>query len=195
MRRRPLARRLADRREAGGDVADQVDLRRPVGAELVRRRVEADQLRLLAEAGAEAEAEVERHADHQGDVGAPQPGAAGAAEGQLVVGGQAAAAQAVEEDRDPERLGQRPQLVLAPAPVEPGAGHDRRALGRGEQRRGLLDALRRLRLARRGRRRDLRLRLGEDDVERVVDEGRPGGRGERQVERRRGARPRSVPAP
>ena len=38
-------------------------------------------------------------------------GAAGAAEGELVVGGQAAAAEAVEEDRDAERLGQRPQLA------------------------------------------------------------------------------------
>jgi hypothetical protein len=32
------------------------------------REVELDQLRLLPEGGAEAEPEVERHADHEGDV-------------------------------------------------------------------------------------------------------------------------------
>ena len=74
-----------------------------------------------------------------------QAGAAGAAEGELVVGGQAAAAEAVEEDRDAERLGQRPQLLLAAAPVEAGAGHDRRPLGAGQQRRRLLDPGRRRR--------------------------------------------------
>ncbi len=101
-----------------------------------------------------------------------EAGAAGAAEGELVVGGQAAAAEAVEEDRDAERLGQRPQLVLAAAPVEAGAGHDRRPLGRGQQRRRLLDARRPGRASADRRRRDLGLGLGEDDVERVVDEGR-----------------------
>ena len=55
-----------------------------------------------------------------------------------MVGGQAAAAEPVEEDGDAERLGQRPQLALAVAPVEAGAGHDHRALGGGEQRRRLL---------------------------------------------------------
>ena len=38
--------------------------------------------------------------------------------------------------------------LLAASPVEAGAGHDRRPLGAGQQRRGLLDARRR-----RGRRR------------------------------------------
>ena len=41
---------------------------------------------------------------------------------------------------------------------------------------------------RRRRRRDLDLGLGEDDVERVVDEGRPARAPQRQVERRRGHR-------
>ena len=107
------------------------------------RRVEPHYLRLLAEALAKAEAEIERHADHERHVGALQPGAAGAAEAQLVVGGQAAAAEAVEEDRNAESLGQCPQLDLSPAPVETGPRHDDRALGRGEQCRGLLDTFRR----------------------------------------------------
>ena len=124
-------------------------------------------------------------------------GSAGAAEAELVVGGQASAAQAVEEDRDAERLGQRPQLVLAMAPVEAGAGHDRRPLRRGEQRRRLLDARRRRRRAGAGAGRHLDLGLAEDDVERVVDEGRAVGGGERQVERRSGPRrdPARSPSP
>ena len=69
-------------------------------------------------------------------------GAAGAAEGKLVIRREAAAAEAVEEDRDSERLGQRLKLVLAVGPVEAGAGHDRRPLRRGQQRRRLLDAAR-----------------------------------------------------
>ena len=104
------------------------------------RRIE---LGLLAEAAAEAEPEVDRHADDERDVGALQAGAAGAAEGKLVVGGEAAAAQAVEEDRDPERLGEGAQLLPRRAPVEAGAGHDHRPLGRRQQRRRLLDAVRR----------------------------------------------------
>ena len=93
-------------------------------------------------------------------------------EAELVVGGQAAAAHAVEEDGDPERLGEGAQLLLPVRPVEAGAGHDRRALGVGEQRGGFLGAIGRLagRSLRRGR--HLGLGLGEDDVERVVDEGR-----------------------
>jgi hypothetical protein len=102
-----------------------------------------------------------------------------------VVGGQATAAEAVEEDGDPERLGQRPQLVLAAAPVEAGPSHDRRPLGRGQQRRRRLDPLRRAGLGLR-RSRYLRVGLGEDDVERVVDEGRAGGGRKGEVERGRG---------
>ena len=74
------------------------------------------ELRLLADRAAEAEAEVERDADDEGDVGLLQALAAGAAEAELVVGGQAAAAHAVEEDGDPERLGERAELVLRRAP-------------------------------------------------------------------------------
>ena len=67
--------------------------------------------------------------------------AAGAAEVELVVGGQAAAAHAVEEDGDAERLGELAELLLGVGPVEAGAGHDRRALGLGQQLRRLLGAL------------------------------------------------------
>ena len=80
----PAASRIAAR--LARDVADQVDLGRPVGDQRVRGDVEPDDLRLLAEAAAEAEPEVHRHADHQGHVGPLQRGAARAAEGQLVVG-------------------------------------------------------------------------------------------------------------
>ena len=100
---------------------------------LGRRDVDRDHLGLGREGGAEAEPEVERDADHQRDVGAAQPGAARAGEGELVVGGHAAAAQAVEEHGDPQRLGQRAQCLLAVAPVQVGAGHDHRALGVAQQ--------------------------------------------------------------
>ena len=85
--------------------------RRAVRGQRVGRGVEPDQLGLLAEAAAEAEPEVDRDADDERHVGAPEPGAARAAEGKLVIGGEAAAAEAVEEDGDAERLGQRPQLA------------------------------------------------------------------------------------
>ena len=139
---------LAHRRQRRRDPADQLQLGPAVRGQLVRSLVEPDQLRLLAERAAEAEPEVERHADHERDVGPLQPLAAGAAEAELVVGRQTAAAHAVEEDGDPERLGERAQLVLAPRPVEAGAGHDHRALGGGEQLRRLLGALGRRRRAR-----------------------------------------------
>ena len=110
----PAASRIAARLAATSPTRSTSGARLAVSA--LGAGVEADQLRLLAEAAAEAEPEVDRHADHQRDVGPLEPGAAGAAEGELVVGGQAAAAEAVEEDRDPERLGQRPQLLLAAGP-------------------------------------------------------------------------------
>ena len=112
------AGRLPDRREAGRDVADQVEVGEPIRGQLVGRGVEADDPRLLAEALAEPEAEIERDPDDEGDVGLLEAGAAGAAEAELVVGGEAAPSEAVEEDGDPERLGQGAQRLLSPAPVE-----------------------------------------------------------------------------
>ena len=56
-----------------------------------------------------------------------------------MVGGQAAAAEAVEEHGDAAALGELAQRVLAVAPVEVRAGHDHRPLGVGEQRGGALD--------------------------------------------------------
>jgi hypothetical protein len=114
---------------------------RAVCRQLVRRRIQVDDLGLLAEARPEAEPEVERQADREGDVRLLQALPAGAAEAQLVVGGEAAAAHAVQEHGDAERLGERPQLLLPARPVEAGAGHDRGALGRGEQGRRLLQPL------------------------------------------------------
>ena len=71
---------------------------------------------------AEAEPEVHRHADHERHVGAFQRLRARAREEQLVVGRHAAARQAVEEHRDPQRL--------APARAAP----PRRAPSRGRSR-------------------------------------------------------------
>ena len=105
------------RRERHADRADQLELGLAVRGQLVRRLVEPDDLRLLAERAAEAEAEVERHADDERDVGLLQPLAAGAGEAEVVVGGQAAAAHAVEEDRArraPRRAaGARPRRVTS----------------------------------------------------------------------------------
>jgi len=76
-RARPRPRRGGDRRQPGGDVADQFEIGQAVRGQRVGRDVEADDLRRLAEAAAEAEPEVHRHADHEGDVGALQGGRAG----------------------------------------------------------------------------------------------------------------------
>ena len=62
--------------------------------------VDDHELGLLAEGLPEAEPEVHRHADDERDVGALQAVRARAREEQLVVGGHAAARQAVEEDGD-----------------------------------------------------------------------------------------------
>ena len=80
--------------------------------------VDRDDLRLLAERLAEAEPEVHRHADDERDVGALERGAARAREEELVVGGDAPAREAVEEDGDPARLDELAQRALAVAPVE-----------------------------------------------------------------------------
>jgi hypothetical protein len=86
-------------------------------------------LRVLAERAAEAEPEVHRHADHQGDVRPLQPVGACPREEQLVVGRHAATCKPVEEHGNPQRLGQLEQRLLATSPVEIGPGHDHRALG------------------------------------------------------------------
>ena len=71
--------------------------------------VDDDQLAVRAERLAEAEPEVHRHADHERDVGALEPGAARAREEERVVGGQAAAREAVEEHGDAGGLGELAQ--------------------------------------------------------------------------------------
>ncbi len=78
---------------------------RPRVRALGLRRVDDDDLGLIAERGAEAEPEVHRHADDQREVCSLEPRAARAGEEDLVVGGHASARQAVEEHRDSQLLG------------------------------------------------------------------------------------------
>src|SRR3954451_9514495 len=113
--------------EGRGDVADELEVRLAGGLQLRLGGVERDLVRLLAGRAAECEAEVERDADDQRDVGLLQALAAGAAEAELVVGGQAAAAHAVEEDGYLEGLGEGAELLLSVRPVEAGTGHNRGA--------------------------------------------------------------------
>ena len=80
--------------------------------------VDDHELGLLAEGLPEAQAEVHRDADDERHVGALQPVRARPREEQLVVGGHAAAREAVEEDRDAELLGE----MLGEAAVEVGGG-------------------------------------------------------------------------
>ena len=175
--------RGVDGAERRRDVAGELEVGLAVSVELVGLDVEVDDLRLLAEAAAEAEAEVERDADDEGDVGLLEAPPPRPAEAELVVGGDAAAAHAVEEDGDLERGGEAAERLLAVGPVEAGAGHDRRALGLRQELAGLLGALGGLAVGALGRRRHLGLGLGEDDVERVVDEDRAARLLERAVER------------
>ena len=137
------------------------------------------------EGGAEAEPEVHRHADHQRDVGLAERGAAGARERQPVVGRHAAAGEPVEEDRDAAPLGQRLQRALAAPPVEVRAGHDHRPLGVLQQRQRAVQrragGLQRAWGA--GRSELLGVGLGEDDVEREVEEHGAGVRPARDGER------------
>ena len=86
---------------------------------LRRARVDRDDLGVLAERVAEAEPEVHRHADHQRDVGALQPLSARPREASSWSAGMQPRAQPVDEHRDPQLLGDRPQRVLAVRPVEP----------------------------------------------------------------------------
>ncbi len=92
-----------------------------------------------------------------------------------MVDGNASAAHAVQKDRNPQPLGELAELVLGPRPVEAGAGHDHRALSRGEQLGRSLDPLGGGDLGDRSGG-DLGIALHEDDVERIVEEGRAGRR-------------------
>ena len=113
-------------------------------------------------------------------------GAARAREEVRVVRGQAAAREAVQEDRDAERLGERAERQLAVAPVEVGARHH---TGRSAARAARPPARSRRRprpAARRGPAATPGVRvvgLHEDDVERQVEEGWAGRGAERGGER------------
>ncbi len=94
---------------------------------------------VLPEGAAEAEPEVHGDADHERDVRLRQGEGAGAREEERMVGWDAAARKAVEEDGDAQRLGELEEGLLAMTPVEVGAGHDDGPLGLAEQASNPLD--------------------------------------------------------
>ena len=159
------------------DGADQGQLGLGVAGLLLGRVDDVDDLG-VAEL-AEGEAEVQRRADDHDQVGLGLQQAPGPAEGQLVVGGQAAPAQAVDEGRHPQVLDGSPQVVPRPVPVDVGAGDDRRAFGLGDQAGGLGHVLEHL-LPHVGvaQLQLLGLAVGEDDVQRQVGEHRAPVRGQ-----------------
>ena len=134
-----VERGLAQRGKRRGEAAVQL------AREFARRLrpgiggVDLHELRVLAKAPAEAQAEVHRHAHHERDIGVLQRGAAGARVEVGMVRRQAAAREAVQEHGDAERLRELAQRVLAVAPVEVGAGHDHGPLRGAEQRADALD--------------------------------------------------------
>ena len=135
----PRARATGVAAGGRGRRAQCVERRRQRAVELSRDRprvlaqrlgdVDDDDLRLRPERLAEAEAEIHRHADHERHVGVRQCRPPGAREEQVMVGRHAAAREAVEEDRHAELLSQRPQRLLAVAPIEVRARHHDRPLG------------------------------------------------------------------
>ena len=88
----------------------------------------------VAEA-AEAHSKVERRADDDDHVGIAFEHRTGTAEGQLVIGGKATAAEAVEIDGHAQRFGGGAQRVPRTVEIHVGARDDRGAL-RGRDQRG-----------------------------------------------------------
>ena len=125
----------------------------------------------------ERQPEVERRADHHHHVGLGLEQTAGPAERQLVVGGQAAPAQAVDERRHPQRSTTARSASHAPAQYTSLPDHHRRSLGRGQQP-GRLGHIVRVGLdgsidaSRAERRRPRPFADDEHDVEREVEEHR-----------------------
>ena len=78
--------------------------------------VDGHDLGVVPERPTEAEPEVERHADHERDVGLGEGLAARAREEQLVVGGHAAARQPVEEHGHAERRAPSSSSASSPCP-------------------------------------------------------------------------------
>uniref|UniRef100_A0A6J6A1Q1 Unannotated protein n=1 Tax=freshwater metagenome TaxID=449393 RepID=A0A6J6A1Q1_9ZZZZ len=145
--------------------------------------VNDEDLRLFAERAAETESEVHRDADDKCHVGALQRLSASPREEEVVVGRDAAARQAVEEDGNPALVNELKQSLLAMPPPKVGAGHDYRPFGLRQQCHGLVDPARRSRLQ--GCVRELRgsadlFSFGKDDVEREIDERRAAVRGQRR---------------
>src|SRR5918994_1667475 len=111
--------RRAQRVERARDVPVKLGGHRARVIALRARRPDHHELRVVAERAAEPEPEVHRDAHHQRDVGSLQPGASRAREEVRVVGGHAAARQAVQEHGYLELLAERAQLLLGARPVEP----------------------------------------------------------------------------
>jgi hypothetical protein len=97
---------------------------------------------------AEAEAEVQRGADDDNQVGLLLEQAAGPEEGQLVIGREAAPAQPVEPARHPQPLGGPLPRLQCAIPVDVAPDDESRPLGPGDQRADGLDGRRIGRLAR-----------------------------------------------
>ena len=95
--------------------------------------VDHDDLRVIAKGAAKAETKVHRNPDHECDVGSLKRVRARPRKEQLVVGGNATAGEAVQEDRNAQRLRKLKQLGLAVPPIEIRPGHHDRTLSRAQQ--------------------------------------------------------------
>ena len=175
-------------------MARQADLRAAIGADVLSQRIQPDELggRWDQRRLAIAQAEVELGADQQDDIRLAQRRAPRLRAEQRVVGRQAAARRAVQEDWRAEPLGQGAQRRRRVIPPDRRAGEDHRALGLRQQRRRAGD-LARVGLcavgAARGRVGDDGF-LGGDDVvqhvHRAFEEDRPVAACRRLAEAHRG---------
>ena len=128
----PLAGVLGERAQREAVVAGDGQ-HADVGGPLARR---VDDVRhdRVAEAS-EAEAEVERSAEHDDEIGPALQQTTRAKERQLVIGRQRAPPEPVEEARHPQVLDGGEQLRPRAVPVHVGADDERRPLGRRDQLR------------------------------------------------------------
>jgi len=184
--------RLRELREHLAHVASDADREGTVAAELGRVAVHHAHASVLGEGGraAVAEAEVERSAEHEHDVGLAEREAASLGEGQRMRGRQTAAAGAVHEDRRAGGLGERRERAHGVVPVHAGAGHHHRAFGAAQQLGHALDGHRvaggrRAMHVAGGDRGEAILDRGEEQVDRDLDEDRARSPRERDADRGR----------